>query len=145
MNRSSGDSEEHSVFIPNDNYGRRSSCSTKSSKSNLDMNYKDYYEWTASAKEVRPITITENVDFKAMPFSQKLWWSFGTCVQMLTLTVLSIRTDRLLDWRGYLKYHWKHYSGIIYIFSFNQKNHEYDLDLNSDRLTIYFLIHKCYG
>ena len=122
MSRSCADSEEHTVFIPNDSYGRRSSCSTKSSKSNLDMNYKDYYEWTASAKEVRPITITENVDFKAMSSFRKFWWSCGTCVQMLTLTILSIRTDRLFDWRGYLKYHWKHYSGIKY----HQNNKYFD-------------------
>ena len=107
MNCDKEESEEQTVFIPTDNNGKQSSSRTQ-------MNYKDYYEWIANAKEVRPITITENVDFKAMSSFRKYWWSCGTCVQMLTLTVLSIRTDRLFDWRGYLKYHWKHYSGIKY-------------------------------
>ena len=41
----------------------------------------------------------------AMTCFQKLLWGIGTCFQMLTLTIVSLRTDRLVDWDGYLKHH----------------------------------------
>ena len=105
--------EEKTIFIPNDNNELRSSSHTKRYKNfKSASSNNDYYEWMANTKEVRPITITENVDLKSMSWSEKILWSLGTILQMLTLTVLSIRTDRLFDWDRYLKHHWKHYSGI---------------------------------
>ena len=105
--------EEKIIFIPTENNELRSSSHTKRSKNSKSVtSNNDYYEWMANAKEVRPITVTENVDIKSMSWSEKILWSLGTILQMLTLTVLSIRTDRLFDWDRYLKHHWKHYSGI---------------------------------
>ena len=112
MNYNSVDSEEQILFVPSDNNKVQSNSNPKSfRKSMAEIRYKDYYEWMGSAKEVRPITVTENVTLSAMSWSEKFWWWLKTCVQMLTLTVLSLRTDRLFDWEGYLKHHWKHYLG----------------------------------
>ena len=41
----------------------------------------------------------------AMTCFQKLLWWIGTCFQMLTLTIVSLRTDRFIDWDGYSKHH----------------------------------------
>ena len=81
-----------------------------SSRKNVGTIPGDYYEKMAMAKEVRPITITEGLEWNSMPHMRKLLWSFGTCIQMLTLTIFSLRTDRLLE-KSYLAKHWKHYLG----------------------------------
>ena len=114
--------EEKIIFIPTENNELRSSSLTKHNKNSKSVvtSNNDYYEWMANAKEVRPITVTENVDLNSMSCSEKVLWSLGTVLQMLTLTVLSIRTDRLFDWDRYLKHHWKHYSGIINEYEFTQ-------------------------
>ena len=71
----------------------------------------DYYEQMAMEKEVRPIKITEGLEWNSMSHFCKMLWCIGTCIQMLTLTILSLRTDRLGQGKGYLTHHWKHYSG----------------------------------
>ena len=82
-----------------------------SNKHIIRPKHNDYYEWMGSRKEVRPITVKENLQWHTMSKGETLVWWIGTCIQMLTLTVLSLRTDRLVQIESYLKYHWKHYSG----------------------------------
>ena len=40
--------------------------------------YDDYYRFIASSKSIRPICVTEDVDFENMPFIRKIIWWFGT-------------------------------------------------------------------
>ena len=75
----------------------------------------NYYEWMAKQKEVWPITVTEGLEWVSMSYFHKVLWWIGTCIQMLTLTILSLRTDRLGQGKGYLTHHWKHYSGWFII------------------------------
>ena len=107
------DIEEQNDLMNETNVAQKGSSngfeSSKRQKNKIWKN--DYYNWISNAKEVRPITITEDLEWGAMTCFQKLLWWVGMCIQMLTLTILSLRTDRLLDWDGYLKHHWKHYSG----------------------------------
>lgn len=71
----------------------------------------NYYDQMAKAKEVRPITITEDLEWTLMTwFHQILWW-MGTLLQIVSLTIFSLRIDRLAQWKTYLIHHWKHYSG----------------------------------
>lgn len=49
-----------------------------------DKKYDDYYQFIANSKEVRPICITEDVDFKNMSFVQKLLWWLGTIFKVRT-------------------------------------------------------------
>ena len=76
---------------------------------------KDYYRRMSCVKEVRPITITENLEWENTTCIQRSSWWIATCIQILTLTILSLRTDRLLEWNEYLKQHWKHYSGNYWL------------------------------
>ena len=104
--------EQNDLINETNNAPKGSSNAFESSKRQKNKIWKnDYYNWISNAKEVRPITITEDLEWGAMTCFQKLLWWVGMCIQMLTLTILSLRTDRLLDWDGYLKHHWKHYSG----------------------------------
>ena len=75
--------------------------------------YNDFYEWMGSAKELRPIAITDEIDWTRMKHFDKVFWCIGQCIQMVVLTFFSIRTDRFLQVNSYLKYHWKHYSGSV--------------------------------
>ena len=82
----------------------------------------DYYNWISNAKEARLITITEDLELGAMTSFQKLLWWIGICFQMVTLTIVSLRTDRLVDWDGYLKHHRKHYSGKLRVIAISKIN-----------------------
>ena len=64
----------------------------------------------AEVDEVRPISVTENIKWNLMSKFTKILWVIGTLVQMLSLTIFSIRVDRLCD-KNYILNHWKHYSG----------------------------------
>ena len=96
------------------NNDERSKNTTSLTKPVYPTSYKDYYKWMGSVKEVRPITVTEDVEWHKMSTFQHLIWWIWTCIQILSLTILSIRCDRLMQWNLYLKYHWKHYSGRVY-------------------------------
>jgi hypothetical protein len=104
---------EERIMLPPENIANKPPCNdsgNNNTKSGM-IKYNDYYEWMGNAKEVRPITVMENLQWSTMScFNRFLWW-IKTFIQMITLTILSLRTDRLLDWNGYLKYHWKHYLG----------------------------------
>ena len=71
----------------------------------------NYYDQMARAKEVRPITITEDLEWTLMTWCQQILWWMGTSLQIVSLTVFSLRIDRLAQWKSYLIRHWKHYSG----------------------------------
>ena len=64
----------------------------------------------AHVSEVRPISVTENIKWNLMSSISKIFWAIGTLLNMLSLTVLSLRIDRLAD-LNYVLNHWKHYSG----------------------------------
>ena len=116
MNQCDTDIEHQENLLQSDSAKKRSyrnSGHRNMMHSSCGVTYNDYYEWMGSAKEVRPISVTENVQWSTKSWFQRFTWYFGTCINMLTLTILSIRTDRFLDWNGYLKHHWKHYSGNI--------------------------------
>ena len=85
------------------------SVDTNSEQSSLNQ---DHYEFMATVVEVRPISVTETISWNSMSKLAKISWMIGTLLQMLFLTIFSLRIDRLCD-RKYLKNHWKHYSGSI--------------------------------
>ena len=64
--------------------------------------------------EIRPISVIENLNWNSMSNISKLLWMVKTVIQMLSLTVFSLRVDRIFD-RNYLSNHWKHYSGKNYL------------------------------
>ena len=66
----------------------------------------------AEVNEVRPISVTENIQWNLMSKFRKISWVIGTLVQMLSLTIFSIRVDRICD-KNYVLNHWKHYSGTL--------------------------------
>jgi len=74
--------------------------------------YDDYYQTIEKSKAIRPICITENVDFGQMTFTRKILWWIGTVFKLLSIIVLSVRTDRLSD-SSYLAAHWVHYGGML--------------------------------
>ena len=115
MNNLIEDIEEQSKFVPINNIEDESLGDSRSPKRHiLPPRYKDYYEWMGCVKEVRPITVTEDVELCRMSSFRRLIWWMGTGIQMLSLTILSLRTDRLIQCNSYMKYHWKHYSGMMY-------------------------------
>ena len=115
MKNISGGIENQGEFVQIDDIKDEISRDCRSPKKQIiPPNYNDYYEWMGRVTEVRPITITEDVEFCRMSHFQCLIWWLGTGIQMLTLTILSLRTDRLAQYNSYLKYHWKHYSGMMY-------------------------------
>ena len=98
--------EQNDLMNETNDAQKGSSIAFESSKRQKNKIWKnDYYNWISNAKEVRPITITEDLEWEAMTCFQKLLWWIGTCFQMLTLTKVSLRADRLVDWDGYLKHH----------------------------------------
>ena len=106
------DSEEEIQFVAHvDDKGGGAKETHTSNNHIIRPKNNDYYEWMGSRKEVRPITVKENLQWHTMSKGEKLVWWIGTCIQMLTLTVLSLRTDRLVQIESYLKYHLKHYLG----------------------------------
>ena len=109
------DLEEQRQFIQDDRVTDESSRDVKILKKPVSpRRTKDYYEWMGCVKEIRPITVTEDVEWSSMTQFQRLVWWIATGIQMLTLTILSLRTDRLLQCDNYMKCHWKHYSGTMY-------------------------------
>ena len=112
MNKYDEEAEER-MMIPPENITNQPSCnnSGNNKKKTGLIKYNDYYESMGNAKEVRPITVIENLQWSTMSGCNRLFWWIKTFIQMITLTMISLRTDRLLDWNGYLKYHWKHYLG----------------------------------
>ena len=64
----------------------------------------------AKVLEIRPISVTENLQHNSLSRGAKLFWMIGTLIQMLSLTIFSLRVDRIWD-KNYLLNHWKHYSG----------------------------------
>ena len=73
----------------------------------------------AKVLEIRPISVTENLQYNLMSRGAKLFWMVGTLIQMLSLTIFSLRVDRIWD-KNYLSNHWKHYSGTISTKSFQK-------------------------
>ena len=60
----------------------------------------NYYDQMAKAKEVRPFAITEDLEWTLMTwFHQILWW-MGTLLQIVSLTIFSLRIDRLAQWKN---------------------------------------------
>ena len=105
---------EGQSMLPPEDIANQSLCndSEKNNKNTISVKYTDYYKWMGRVSEVRPISVTEKLDWSNMSWFNRVVWWIQTFVQMITLTILSLRTDRLLDWNGYLKYHWKHYLGM---------------------------------
>merc|ERR1712110_411588 len=77
--------------------------------------YNDYYEHVARSEHIRPIAVTEDVNFETMSSSQTLCWWMSTAVRLLSCIVLSVRTDRLWD-PVYLARHYRHY-GLLLLFA----------------------------
>ena len=50
-----------------------------------ESKYSDYYQFIANSKSIRPICITEDVDFKNMSFVKKIVWWLGTCLKVLSI------------------------------------------------------------
>ena len=73
-------------------------------------NLQDYYDSMATLREIRPISVTENIQWNLMSKMAKFLWVIGTLIQMLSLTIFSLRVDRICD-KNYISNHWKHYSG----------------------------------
>ena len=73
----------------------------------------------AKVLEIRPISVTENLQYNLLSRGAKLFWMVGTLIQMLSLTIFSLRVDRIWD-KNYLSNHWKHYSGTISTKSFQK-------------------------
>ena len=80
----------------------------------------------AHVSEVRPISVTENIKWNLMSSISKIFWAIGTLLNMLSLTVLSLRIDRLAD-LNYVLNHWKHYSGEKKEFHFHFEEKILDL------------------
>eukprot|EP00092_Neocalanus_flemingeri_P095620 GFUD01121657.1.p1 GENE.GFUD01121657.1~~GFUD01121657.1.p1 ORF type:complete len:337 (+),score=53.32 GFUD01121657.1:142-1152(+) len=78
----------------------------------LESKYTDYYQFIANSKSIRPICITEDVDFRNMSFVKKICWWVGTFFKLLSIIMLSVRTDRLSDVQ-YLRHHWLFYGGML--------------------------------
>ena len=45
--------------------------------------YSDYYEHVAHSSHIRPIAVTEDVNFNTMSYSQRLCWWVSTAIQTL--------------------------------------------------------------
>ena len=45
--------------------------------------YSDYYEHLATSEHIRPITITEDVNFETMSTVQKICWWMSTAIRLL--------------------------------------------------------------
>jgi len=72
----------------------------------------DYYENIANSVAIRPIAVTEDVDFSIMSTPKKILWWFLTILKLLSCIILSVRTDRVGD-KEYLSQHWLHYSCML--------------------------------
>ena len=49
-------------------------------------NYTDYYKAMAESEKIRPISVTEGVDFTVLSRCEVGWWWSGTILKMLRLT-----------------------------------------------------------
>jgi len=80
-----------------------------------ERDYDDYYDHISRSPSIRPITVTEGVNFSRMRIGKKILWWCITTLNLLSCIVLSVRTDRLLDWK-YLSKHKLHY-GFLLLFA----------------------------
>ena len=49
----------------------------------IHRQYEDYYEHVAKSSHIRPITVTEGVDFKSFSTSEKIKWWILTILNLL--------------------------------------------------------------
>ena len=71
---------------PNDNGGTELSENTpeeETKNANTTEEYQDYYKHVAKSKYIRPIAITEDVNFETMSISQRLMWWISTAIRLL--------------------------------------------------------------
>ena len=71
---------------PNDNGGTELSEVTpeeETKNDNTSDEYQDYYEHVAKSKYIRPIAVTEDVNFETMSISQRLMWWISTAIRLL--------------------------------------------------------------
>ena len=71
---------------PDDNGGSELSEITpeeETKNDNTSEEYQDYYEYVAKSKYIRPIAITEDVNFETMSISQRSMWWISTAIQLL--------------------------------------------------------------
>ncbi|XP_023321507.1 uncharacterized protein LOC111696190 [Eurytemora carolleeae] len=73
-----------------------------------------YYNQVANSKYIRPICIMEDVHLPSMSKISKFKWYFQTIIQMISLIIFSVRSDRLFQ-PQYLRHHWKHYFCMLFI------------------------------
>ena len=52
---------------------------------NYDSKYSDYYKFIANSKAIRPICITEDVDFENMSFVERGFWWLGTILKVWSI------------------------------------------------------------
>ena len=71
---------------PNDNGGTELSENTpeeETKNANTTEEYQDYYKHVAKSKYIRPIAVTEDVNFETMSISQRLMWWISTAIRLL--------------------------------------------------------------
>ena len=56
---------------------------TKFEDDHKSEHYSDYYEHVAHSSHIRPIAVTEDVNFNTMSYSQRLCWWVSTAIQTL--------------------------------------------------------------
>ena len=70
------DEEDNEVFV--------------NTNKNYDAKYSDYYKFIANSKAIRPICITEDVDFENMSFVERGGWWLGTILKVGSILINSI-------------------------------------------------------
>ena len=55
----------------------------RSERGHKSDQYHDYYEHLARSQHIRPIAVTEDVNFQKMSSSQKICWWFSTALRLL--------------------------------------------------------------
>ena len=58
--------------------------------------YSDYYEHVAHTSHIRPIAVTENVNFNTMSSSQRICWWMSTAIHLLRWQTNVAKTKVLL-------------------------------------------------
>ena len=68
------------------------------SRSEIDRksDYNDYYEHVAHTSHIRPIAVTENVNFNTMSSSQRICWWMSTAIHLLRWQTNVAKTKVLL-------------------------------------------------
>ena len=78
-------------FMSNNNFSSVAEDSNTDSSSDLEASalmsseseYNDYYEHVARCEHIRPIAVTEDVNFEAMSLSQKICWWISTAIRFI--------------------------------------------------------------